>query len=146
MHKLIDFSIRLAEEPPIRLFAKSLITHIPASIRTKARWDAVDRPQYLAGVLAAADEALRDNLTAISVYEFGVAGGNGLLALERLSEAVEKETGISISVFGFDSGTGLPTLIGDYRDYPDRWRPGDFAMDELQLRKRLKPTTRLIIG
>jgi len=144
--KVRIFAERLLEEPPFRLFARPLIARLPVSVRTKAHWDAVDRPQYLAGLLAAADEARRDNLTAISAFEFGVAGGNGLLAMERLSEAVQKETGVRIVVYGFDAGTGLPELIGDHRDFPDRWREGDYPMDEEALRKRLSPTTQLIIG
>lgn len=144
--KVRTFAKRLVEEPPFRLLAKPLIARLPVSVRVKAHWDAADRPQYLVGLLAAADEARRDNLKAISVYEFGVAGGNGLLALERLAESVQKETGVRIVVYGFDAGTGLPDLIGDHRDFPDRWREGDYPMDEEALRKRLKSSTHLIIG
>jgi hypothetical protein len=97
-------------------------------------------------VLAAADEAKRDGIKAISVFEFGVAGGNGLLALGELAEAVEKETQIRILVYGFDAGNGLPEMIGDYRDYPDRWRPGDYPMNESELRRLLNPNTTLILG
>jgi len=146
VNKLSLFLSRLSEEPPFRLFTKAAIKRLPVSIRVKSRWDVAPRPQYLAGVLAAADEAIYEGIQAISVYEFGVAGGNGLLALEEVAEDVEKETGVKISVYGFDNGSGLPELIGDYRDYPDRWRTGDYPMDESELRKRLRPTTTLILG
>ena len=57
------------------------------------------------------------------------------------------ETGVRIKVYGFDMGPrGLPEFIGDYRDHPDRWRPGDFPMDEDALRSRLRPRTTLILG
>ena len=84
---------------------------------------------------------------AISVIEFGVAGGDGLLALEREAEAVEKELGVSIRVYGFDNGpAGLPAFIGDHRDHPDKWKPGDFPMDEPLLRSRLGRRTTLVLG
>ncbi|MFI5456342.1 MAG: hypothetical protein ACHRXM_12915 [Isosphaerales bacterium] len=83
----------------------------------------------------------------ISVIEFGVAGGNGLLVLEMEAAAVEKATGVSIKVYGFDNGSaGLPEFIGDYRDHPDAWVAGDYPMDEASLRSKLSQRTTLIIG
>lgn len=88
----------------------------------------------------------RKGVKQISVFEFGVAGGNGLLALSDVAAAVEVETGVNIAVYGFDTGTGLPELTGDYRDYLDHWQPGDYPMDETALRKRLPARTTLVIG
>jgi hypothetical protein len=146
MNKLTAFLGRLSEEPPFRLIAKPLVKRLAQSVRTKARWDVSPRPQYLAGVLAAADEARLEGVTAISVFEFGVAGGNGLLALGDIAAEVEGETGIHIAVYGFDMGNGLPELTGDYRDYPDHWQTGDYPMDEAALRRKLRPNTTLVIG
>jgi hypothetical protein len=146
MNKLISFASRLAQEPPLRLFSRAVVKRLPTSIRTKARWDTASRPQYLAGVLAAADEAIQEGVKEISAFEFGVAGGNGLLALGEIAEAVQAETRVKISVYGFDTGSGLPELTGDYRDYPDHWQAGDYPMDEPALRGRLNPNTSLIIG
>jgi hypothetical protein len=137
---------RLASESPFRLPARYLVATLPFSIRTKARFDAFERPGYLFGVLEAADEARRQGVDQISVLEFGVAAGNGLVALQAASEAVEEETGVHITVFGFDLGNGLPRLIGDYRDHPDEWRSGDFPMDEDALRRRLTSRTKLLLG
>jgi hypothetical protein len=98
-------------------------------------------------VLSAAKRALREHVPAISVIEFGVAGGEGLLALEREAEAVEEGLGVSIKVYGFDNGpAGLPTFIGDHRDHPDKWKPGDFPMDEDLLRSKLTARTTLVLG
>lgn len=144
--KLKNLAQRLAEEPPFRIVTKALIGRLPVSVRTKSRWDVASRPQYLTGVLAAADEALREGVAEISVFEFGVAGGNGLLALGDISALVEAETGVRIAVYGFDTGSGLPELTGDYRDYADHWRPGDYPMDENALRRRLRRNTTLVIG
>lgn len=137
---------RLSEEPPFRLATRAVIKRAPTSVRTKARWDAVARPQYLVGVLGGADQARREGVSKISVMEFGVAGGNGLVLLQEYAAAVEKETGIGISVYGFDAGSGLPALCGDYRDHPDQWRPSDYQMDEKALRSRLSDRSTLIIG
>ena len=137
---------RLSEEPPFRLATRAVIKRTPTSVRTKARWDAVARPHYLVGVLGGADQAKREGAAKISVMEFGVAGGNGLVALQEYAAAVEKETGIEISVYGFDAGSGLPALCGDYRDHPDQWRPSDYRMDEQALRQRLDKRTTLVIG
>jgi hypothetical protein len=146
VNKLRGFLERLATEPPFRLFTKAIIKRSSVSNRTKARWDVASRPHYLAGVLAAADEALQEGIEEISVFEFGVAGGNGLLALGDIAADVEGETGIRIAVYGFDTGAGLPELTGDYRDYPDHWQPGDYPMNENALRQQLRPSTTLVIG
>jgi hypothetical protein len=137
---------RVSEEPPFRLVTRAIIKRAPTSIRTKARWDAVSRPNYLAGVLGGADQAKRQGVSEISVMEFGVAGGNGLVALQEYAAAVERETGVRIAVYGFDAGGGLPALCGDYRDHPDQWRPSDYRMDEQALRNRLSDRTTLVIG
>jgi hypothetical protein len=138
---------RLAMEPPFRLFARALLKRLPVSTSTRALWDISDRPPYLAGVLYAARRALRERVGEIAVLEFGVAGGAGLLILEREAAAVEEELGVTIRVYGFDNGpAGLPAFIGDHRDHPDKWRPGDFPMDEDLLRSRLGPRTTLVLG
>lgn len=137
---------RIFEEPPFRLAAYFFVKRFVKSIRTIDRWGAVDRPHYLAGVLAAADQALRENVTGISVFEFGVAGGNGLVALQTYADAVEHETGVSIRVFGFDTGEGLPEPCNDYRDHPDQWRVSDYKMDVQQLQRRLASRTELRLG
>jgi len=143
---LIGAFKRLSEEPPFRLVTRAIIKRTPTSARTKARWDAVARPNYLAGILGGADQAKREGASKISVIEFGVAGGNGLVLMQEYAAAVERETGIGIAVYGFDAGGGLPALCGDYRDHPDQWRPSDYRMDEQVLRQRLTDRTTLIIG
>ena len=140
------FLERLAMEPPFRLLVWALFHVIPPSVQTRARWAVSKRPAYLLGVVTAAEQAIKQGLRQISVVEFGVAGGAGLLALQKEADAVEKELGVEIKVFGFDAGGGLPQLIGDYRDHPDVWRPGDYPMDEGALRSRLGSRTTLILG
>jgi hypothetical protein len=147
MKHVRDRLLKVAKEPPIRMLFKALYTLMPVSLETRALWDISPRPNYLVGVLRAAEDARAFKVPEISVIEFGVAGGAGLLTLEKEAAAVEKETGVSIKVYGFDNGSaGLPEFIGDYRDHPDAWAPGDYAMDEAKLRSRLSQRTTLVIG
>jgi hypothetical protein len=134
-------------EPPFRLLFKAAFGFLPVSSETRALWDISPRPNYLNGVLMAARQAIQQGVKEISVVEFGVAGGNGLVTLQDEAAAVEKETGVAIKVFGFDNGSsGLPIFIGDHRDHPDAWHPGDYPMDEKKLRNRLSSKTTLVLG
>lgn len=137
---------RIAAEPPFRLATYYFVKRFAHSVRTIDRWGAVARPNYLAGVLAAADQAKRQQQRAISVIEFGVAGGSGLVALQESADAVERDTGISVSVWGFDTGEGLPEPLHDYRDHPDQWIAADYKMDVTKLRARLASRTTLVLG
>jgi hypothetical protein len=142
-----QFWTRLAMEPPFRVLARAVLGRLPVSVKTRALWELSSRPAYLLGVLTAAGQARKQGVREISVIEFGVAGGNGLVALQSEAEAVERETGVAIRVFGFDMGAaGLPDTSGDHRDHPDAWRPGDFPMDESALRARLTDRTTLVLG
>lgn len=105
---------------------------------------AVDRPPYAHIVLNAARLAQKLGIPRISVIEFGVAGGNGLVSLERHAEAVEELLGVKVEIYGFDTGKGLPAPT-DYRDLPYHWKAGFFEMDEPALRSRLKRST-LVLG
>jgi len=138
---------RLAYEPPFRLLVKGVFAMLPCSVERRARWDLSERSHYLLGLLFAAREAKLQQLQEFSAIEFGVAGGRGLIALQNEAEAVERATGVSVRVFGFDAGpSGLPSFGGDYRDHPDMFLPGDYPMDVAKLREKLTPRTTLILG
>lgn len=113
---------------------------------TRVRWNIAERPHYLLGVYRGAQQAKVEGVSEISVIEFGVASGAGLLALERCARDVEIETGVRIKVFGFDSGGGLPESCGDYRDHPDFWTPCDYPMDVDALKAKLTDRTELVLG
>jgi hypothetical protein len=95
------------------------------------------RPHYTWGVLHGAHLAKTLGYTHLSVAEFGVAGGKGLLALERAAERVEALFGVTIDVHGFDTGAGLPKP-SDYRDLPNLYAESDYRMDVEALRARLR--------
>ena len=137
---------RLCTEPPFRLITRAICKILPVSISTRDIWEISSRPMYLTGVHAAAQQAKRQGVAEICVIEFGVASGEGLIAMQTEAGEVEAETGVAIHVYGFDA-KGLPEFIGDHRDHPDAWRRGDFPMNEHALRDKLDPKrTRLIIG
>lgn len=132
---------RLTEIPGVRTLWKWFPI---GSVATRVRYGIFDRPHYAYGVYSAADLAKRLGLNAIQVIEFGVAGGSGLISLERIAAAVESDL-IRISVTGFDSGQGMPVPV-DYRDLPHVWDQGLYAMNVKKLKPRLRTTTELVLG
>jgi hypothetical protein len=118
--------------------ARDLWFRSRGTLRERERFGLVDRPQYAYGVLRAADVARYFGLDAVTVCEFGVASGDGLVNLVDIAELVTSETGVAIRVFGFDTGAGLPSVEG-FKDHPEIWSGGDFPMvsrDDLVERTR----------
>src|SRR5690242_19497638 len=85
------------------------------SIPTRVEYGIFPYPHYAYGVYWSSMLASRLGVPRITVVELGVAGGRGLLALERASTEIEKVTGVGIDVVGFDSGAGMPAPV-DFRD------------------------------
>jgi hypothetical protein len=83
-------------------------------------------------------------IPAITLIEFGVAHGDGLLALERIAADVRRETGVRFQIYGFDLGEGLPAPR-DYRDLPYVYRAGFYRMDRAALEPRLR-RSKLVLG
>ncbi len=138
---------RVACEPPFRLAARWLVQKFSTNVATRARWAADPYAPYQFGMLEGARLAKNEGQRQIRVLEFGVASGRGLLKMEEYARRIEAFTGVSIKVVGFDSGHGLPAFIGDYRDHPDQWKPGDYKIDIHALTDRIDPTrTELIVG
>jgi hypothetical protein len=102
------------------------------------------RPHYTWGVLHGAYLGKVLGIPRITVIEFGVAGGNGLLALEEAAIQIEAILGLSIDVFGFDSGSGLPKPT-DYRDLPNLFAQGAYPID-LDKLKACLTKAEVIIG
>jgi len=115
---------------------------LPYSYR--ASIDAVVRPQYAYCIIEAAKMAIDLGLKKISIIEFGVAGGNGLINIEYHVKEIEKEFGIHCEIYGFDSGVGMPAS-NDYRDILYTWGEGFYKMDRDALEQQLI-TAKLIIG
>ena len=112
------------------------------SFRLKA--NILERMHYAYICYNAASLAQKLNLKKISIIEYGVASGRGLLILEEYAYEIEKIFGVQIDIFGFDLGSGLPKPK-DYRDLPYHWKEGFFSMNENKLKQKLKKA-KLIIG
>jgi hypothetical protein len=123
------------------------IRKLPLSWFFKLRMhiDGIDRPYYGYGLYQAAIEAKALGISRISAIEFGVAGGHGLIILERLGEQISRLTGVEIDIYGFDLEIGLPSP-SDFRDLPYIWQKGFFKMDVAALRKKIKSSTVLVLG
>ncbi len=93
----------------------------------------------------AAGEARRNAYRRISALEFGVAGGNGLIALEWHARAMARIFDLDIEVYGFDSGRGLPEAE-DFRDIPQTFVPDSFHMGDAELLRERLTLARLVLG
>lgn len=124
-----------------------LLRMLPISFafRLRVQLNGVIKPFYAYCLWYAAQEAKKLGIKRISAIEFGVAGGKGLMAIEKIAEQVTKITEVAIDIYGFDLGHGLPAPK-DYRDLAFMWKEGFFKMNKESLRKKLKKTTKLILG
>ena len=124
----------------------SLFVLIFGNIRLKIKYDLVPRESYAYGILAAADLAKSHNINKISIIEFGVASGNGLLNMCYIADKVTKLTGVEFEIFGFDTGEGMPAPL-DYRDHPEKYFTGDYPpINQENLLKSLPENAKLILG
>ena len=138
---LVEVVSRLVRIPGVR-GAWQRFPKGPLDLR--ARHDIWPRPHYGFGVWEAARLARALEVPRITVVEFGVAQGAGLLAMEAIAAEVETHLGVAIDVVGFDTGQGLPPPA-DYRDLPHFWSGGFYRMNEAALRAKLR-RARLILG
>ena len=70
--------------------------------------EAVDRPNYGYCIFTAARLASLLHYPRMSVIEFGCGGGNGLLNAEMHINEVMKLFPVSVDLYGFDGGSGMP--------------------------------------
>ena len=137
--KLIRACLR--PEIAIRQIIRSLSI---GSLEFRLALQALERPEYAFGVKQAIYLAAKLKHPKVSVIEFGVASGNGLLLLEKYAAEFGALAGIEVEVYGFDLGNGLPTPL-DYRDLGYFWKRGDYQMDVDVLKKRLR-SSKLLLG
>lgn len=129
---------------PQRLILKLWHRFPAGSFQTRLEYDIFERPHYAFCLYHAARLAHRLGHKRISVMEFGVAGGRGVMALEKLAVEVAKIWPVEIEVYGFDTGEGLPEPV-DYRDLPYIWKSGFYKMDQDALKAKLS-RTKLVLG
>src|SRR5262245_5356579 len=111
------------------------------SFEFKERFDAYPRPSYAFGIYRAAKEAVALGYDRISIIEFGVARGRGLMAMTEIIAEVKKLfPSLSFDLYGFDTLTGLPKPT-DSRDQLYLWGQGEFPHE-----KPLPHNAELIVG
>jgi hypothetical protein len=130
---------------PLHLNALSILVAALGNFRMRVAWDLVVRQHHAYAILRCADLARALGLREITLVEFGVAAGAGLLNMCRIAERVTKVTGVRFRIAGFDTGAGMPPP-SSYRDHPELYAEGDFPMNPKQLRAALPPFAELVIG
>lgn len=127
---------------------EDIFTRQRAFYKDHYREGTFSRMNYAICIYAAAVEASQLGLKGISVCEFGVAGGRGLLAAQFHAREISRLTGVDIKVFGFDLGTGIPVTDMPAEDLAHWFYPGSFdtSMNEGRLFDRLEDGNELILG
>jgi hypothetical protein len=124
--------------------ARVLHRYAPLPLEVELRLNLAERPSYLYCAYHAAELARRLGLRRISAIEFGVAGGNGVIFLEQAARKIEQTLGVTIEVYGFDTGGGLPNVTLA-EDLPYWFRPQQYKMDVAALQTRLH-SAKLVLG
>lgn len=129
---------------PLHLDILSCFSFLLGGINSKIKYDNFRLAHYAFGIYESAKRAKKLGLFEITVIEFGVANGRGLLAMALYAAKIEKDLGIKINVLGFDSGEGMPKTQG-YKDHPEIYATGDFPVqDKNKLLSILPDNTQLI--
>lgn len=134
---------RLTE--PLHLNVFSFFIFLFGSFRKKVEYDLILRPYSAFGILQAADKAKEIGLKKITVIEFGVANGAGLMNMIEISKKVTKTTGVEIQIFGFDTAKGMPEPI-DFKDHPEYYNTGDYPMNKELLLEKINGEAKIIFG
>lgn len=118
--------------------AVDVFTRARAFYRQYYKMKKLPRMHYAYNIYAAALETKRMGYEKMSVMEFGVAGGSGLVNCEFHAREIGRLTGVEIEVYGFDNGSGLPEVNEGFKDLVHFWPAGSFQMDRELLLKRLE--------
>ncbi len=137
------FYERLSE--PLHLNVIALAVAAVGGFRARVAFDLILRQQHAYAILTCADLARELGIREVTLIEFGVSAGAGLLNICELAERVRRETSVRFKIVGFDTGKGMPAPHS-YRDHPEIYQQGDFPMDHDALRRALPSNASLVIG
>ncbi len=137
------FLERLTE--PLHLNFISIFVALFGSFRAKVAFDLVLRHHHAYGILSVADQAKELGIERVTLLEFGVATGAGILNMATVAGRVSDATGVRFDIVGFDTGKGMPPPRSAL-DHPELYQAGDFVMDVEQLRPALPKNVRLVLG
>jgi hypothetical protein len=131
---------------PLHLNVLSIFVALFGNYRMRIACDLVVRQQYAFSLLKTAELAMAQGLKSVTVIEFGVAAGAGLVNICDICRNITKLTGIDFQIFGFDSGVGMPPPR-DHRDHPEVFSEGSFPLiDRSALMRALPHNAKLILG
>ena len=128
LYKLKIFFLRIVGyEKPLRV---AFLKYLQVKYKTF-------KPHYDTILLESCKEAKKLGINNVSVFELGVAGGNGIIALEKYKKSIEKYLKIKIDIYGFDTGEGMPeTNLKE--DLVFVFKPGQFKIDKNLIAKKIK--------
>jgi len=95
------------------------------------------KPHYESILYEACLESKKLGIDKVSVIELGVAGGAGIISLEKYKKKIEKVLNMQIEIYGFDTGSGLPKIELN-EDLPFLWRSGLYNIDKTALENKIK--------
>src|SRR5580704_17462597 len=131
---------------PLHLNILSIFVALFGNYKMKIAFDLVVRQQYAFSLLKTAELAMVRGLKSVTVIEFGVAAGAGLVNICNISRNITKLTGVEFNIVGFDSGQGMPPPR-DHRDHPEIFSEGSYPLiDRSALIRALPQNARLILG
>jgi hypothetical protein len=131
---------------PLHLNILSIFIALFGNYKAKIAFDLVVRQQYAFSLLKTAELAKAQGLKSVTVIEFGVAAGAGLINICNISKEITKITGVDFRIFGFDSGKGMPPAR-DHRDHPEIFTEGSYPLiDRTALIQALPANASLILG
>ena len=124
-YKLKIFLLRIfGYEKPLRV---AILKYLSLTFKTF-------RPHYETMLLESCLEAKKLGYDEVSILELGVAGGNGIISLEKYKKKIQKIIDIKINIFGFDTGEGMPES-NDKRDLLFYYAKGQYKVDKDKLSK-----------
>ena len=130
---------------PLHLNVIAIFVALFGSLRMKIAFDLVLRHHHSYAILEQADFAKNLGIKTVTLIEFGVANGAGLLNICEIARRVTAVTGVEFRIYGFDTGKGMPPPES-YRDHPELYSTGDFPMNHQALKQRLPANATLVLG
>ena len=146
MHQFIKSAgLQLYHSTPLYLL-RACHAQIFGSDRDREKLALLARPPYAYGMMRAAEWARKYGKRQVTVGEFGVASGGGLLNLIELASRLGPEMDVQFHVYGFDAGAGLPSPCGP-KDHPEIWKAGNFPMNNREeLTRRIQGRAEMFWG
>jgi hypothetical protein len=130
---------------PLHLNILSLFIFIFGNFKSKIYFDLILRQHNAYSILSCAEVAKKMGINKVTLIEFGVASGSGLVNMAKIAGKVSQRTGVLFKIYGFDTGEGLTDPKG-FKDYPSAFKKGDYPTNIELLKKKLPKNVELVLG